>query len=124
IPRGGKVARLAPSAKRRGLHAGLPNFGARILVAEDNPVNQDVTTGVLELMGCRTVSAPNGRAAYRLFAQEKFDAILMDCEMPIMDGIEATRRVRELEAMAQALPDGAPNKGRIPIIALTAHAVG
>jgi PAS domain S-box-containing protein len=124
ISHGGKRIRRGPGARRRGARARLPNFGARILIAEDNPVNQDVAAGVLELMGCRTVSAPNGRVAYRLFAQEKFDAILMDCEMPIMDGIEATRRVRELEAMARSLPDGAPNKGHIPIIALTAHAVG
>jgi len=118
---GGRVQRV-PGARRRGSRAQLPNFAARILVAEDNPVNQDVAAGVLELMGCRTVSAPNGRAAYRLFAQEKFDAILMDCEMPIMDGIEAARRVRELEAMAQSLPEGGSK--RIPIIALTAHAIG
>jgi CheY-like chemotaxis protein/HPt (histidine-containing phosphotransfer) domain-containing protein len=124
ISHGGKRVRGGPGARRRGARARLPNFGARILIAEDNPVNQDVAAGVLELMGCRTVSAPNGRVAYRLFAQEKFDAILMDCEMPIMDGIEATRRVRELEAMAHSLPDGSPNKGHVPIIALTAHAIG
>jgi CheY-like chemotaxis protein len=74
-------------------------------------------------MGCRVVTAPNGRAAFRLFAQEKFDAILMDCEMPIMDGIEATRRIREVEAMAQGLPDNGHARRRTPIIALTAHAL-
>jgi CheY-like chemotaxis protein len=124
ISHGGRCIDRAPGARRRGSRARLPNFGARILVAEDNPVNQDVAAGVLELMGCSTIGAPNGQAAYRLFAQEKLDAILMDCEMPIMDGIEATRRVRELEAMAQSLPDGPRDKGRIPIIALTAHALG
>jgi CheY-like chemotaxis protein len=122
ISHGGKPAQFGAYAKRRCVSDGLPNFGARILIAEDNPVNQDVATGILELMGCRTVSAPNGRAAFGLFAQEKFDAILMDCEMPIMDGIEATRRIRELEA-AQALPDGDPARRRIPIIASTAHAI-
>jgi CheY-like chemotaxis protein len=87
-------------------------------------VNQDGAAGMLELMGCRTVSAPNGRAAFRLFAQEKFDLILMDCEMPVMDGIEATRRIRELEAMTQNLPEGERPQRRIPIIAATAHVIG
>ena len=99
-----------------------PNFGARILVAEDNAVNQEVAGGILENLGCRTVSAPNGRAAVKLFAQEKFDLILMDCEMPVMDGIEATGRIRQIEAMAQALPDGSAAP-RTPIVALTAHAL-
>jgi two-component system sensor histidine kinase/response regulator len=112
---------MSHAVRRKG-RAERPNFAARILIAEDNAVNQEVATGMLEAMGCRTVSAPNGRAAFRLFAQEKFDAVLMDCEMPIMDGIEATRRIREVEAMAQALPDGTPNR-RTPIIALTAHAL-
>ena len=124
ISHGGRDAKLDRYAKRRVLHAGLPNFGARILIAEDNPVNQDVAAGMLELMGCRTVSAPNGRAAFRLFAQEKFDLILMDCEMPVMDGIEATRRIRELEAMTQNLPEGERPQRRIPIIAATAHVIG
>ena len=122
ISHGGKRAKPGAYARRRRAAADLPNFGARILIAEDNPVNQDVASGVLELMGCRTVSAPNGRAAFRLFAQERFDAILMDCEMPIMDGIEATRRIRELEAMSQGLPEGEQRR-RIPIIASTAHAI-
>jgi CheY-like chemotaxis protein/HPt (histidine-containing phosphotransfer) domain-containing protein len=69
------------------------------------------------------VSAPNGEIAVGLFAEEKFDLILMDCEMPVMDGIEATRRIREIEAMTQALPGSAGPHRRIPIVALTAHAL-
>jgi PAS domain S-box-containing protein len=114
---------LMPHFTRRKVQAERPNFAARILVAEDNAVNQEVATSMLEAMGCRTVTAPNGRSAFRLFAQETFDVILMDCEMPIMDGIEATRRIREIEAMAQALPEGSPTRRRTPIIALTAHAL-
>jgi signal transduction histidine kinase/DNA-binding response OmpR family regulator/HPt (histidine-containing phosphotransfer) domain-containing protein len=121
ISHGRKPGRQAP--KRRDLRAGLPNFGARILIAEDNPVNQEVAAGILELMGCSAVSAPNGSVAVRLFAEEKFDAVLMDCEMPVMDGIEATVRIREIEAMMRNLPDGEPARPPIPIIASTAHAI-
>src|SRR5205085_8277857 len=58
-------------------------FDARVLVAEDNAVNQDVATGLLKNMGCSVVTASNGQHAVQLFAQEPFDLILMDCEMPI-----------------------------------------
>ena len=119
----GSQRSLMPHFMRRKTQPERPNFAARVLVAEDNPVNQEVATGILETMGCRVVSAPNGRAAFRLFAEESFDLILMDCEMPIMDGIQATRRIREIEAMAQALPDGSHARQRTPIIALTAHAL-
>jgi CheY-like chemotaxis protein/HPt (histidine-containing phosphotransfer) domain-containing protein len=108
---------------RRKAQADHPNFGARILVAEDNPVNQEVAGGVLEMLGCRMVSAPNGEIAVSLFAEEKFDLILMDCEMPVMDGIEATRRIREIEATTQPPPDSTSPHRRIPIVALTAHAL-
>ena len=113
---------VAPSLRRKA-EADQPNFGARILVAEDNPVNQDVAAGLLEMFGCQMVSAPNGEIAVSLFAEEKFDLILMDCEMPVMDGIEATRRIREIETMTQALPGSAGPHRRIPIVALTAHAL-
>jgi len=92
------------------------HFNARILVAEDNLVNQDVATGILENMGCRVVTASNGAAAVRLMAQEEFDLVLMDCEMPELDGFEATRSIREREA-------GNNKSKRTPIVALTAHAL-
>jgi PAS domain S-box-containing protein len=100
-------------------------FAGRILVVEDNPINQDVATGILENMGCRVVTAPNGRHAVRLVAQEKFDLVLMDCEMPEMDGFEATKRIRELEELNNALPEEgeAGPSSHLPIIALTAHAL-
>ena len=107
----------------QGAAANCPISRARILVAEDNAVNQEVATGILETLGCSVVTAPNGRAAFRRFSEEKFDLVLMDCEMPVMDGIEATRRIREIEAMIQGLPDGEGDQRRTPIIALTAHAL-
>jgi CheY-like chemotaxis protein/HPt (histidine-containing phosphotransfer) domain-containing protein len=122
IAAGGGQRGMAPGLRRKAL-ADQPNFGARILVAEDNPVNQEVAAGVLEMLGCEMVSAPNGEIAVSLFAEEKFDLVLMDCEMPVMDGIEATRRIREIEAMTQALPGSAGPHSRIPIVALTAHAL-
>src|SRR5438876_2598108 len=72
-------------------------FDARILVVEDNAINRDVATGILENMGCSVVTAPNGRSAVQLSMQEQFDLILMDCEMPVMNGFDATKRIREIE---------------------------
>jgi signal transduction histidine kinase/DNA-binding response OmpR family regulator/HPt (histidine-containing phosphotransfer) domain-containing protein len=97
-------------------------FDARVLVVEDNAVNQDVASGILKQMGCTVVTAANGRSAVQLFAQEAFDLILMDCEMPIMDGFDATRRIRDIERVMRGLSDR-ESRSRIPIVALTAHAL-
>jgi PAS domain S-box-containing protein len=105
---------------KRNAQSRRPQFEAQILVAEDNPVNQDVAVGLLQSLGCRVVTAPNGRSAVQSFAQEKFDLILMDCEMPIVDGLEATKRIRKLEDLAKAQGGKVTH---IPIVALTAHAL-
>ncbi len=86
----------------------------RILLAEDCQVNQEVAVGLLELRGHSVEVANNGREAVQLLGQERFDAILMDVEMPEMDGLEATRLIRQSEAATGA---------HTPIIAMTAHAV-
>jgi len=106
------------SAKRKKREKRL-SFDGRILVAEDNLVNREVVTGILESMGLEVVTAPNGRAALDLFMQDKFDVVLMDCEMPVIDGLEAARRIRAFE-MRKGPADGTK---RTPIIALTAHAL-
>src|SRR5881275_1320192 len=98
-------------------------FDARVLVVEDNAVNQDVASGILKQMGCSVVTAANGRSAVQLFAQENFDLILMDCEMPIMDGFDATRRIRDIERVMRGLRDEEYSRPRTPIVALTAHAL-
>jgi two-component system, sensor histidine kinase and response regulator len=98
-------------------------FSARVLVVEDNAVNQEVATGILENMGCSVVTAANGRSAVQLFAEERFDLVLMDCEMPIMDGFDATRLMRDIERTRSELPNGEVPAERTPIAALTAHAL-
>jgi len=86
----------------------------RILVAEDNPVNRAVAAGILEKQGHLLVHAANGREAVEAFSDGAFDLILMDVQMPEMDGFEATRRIRELEEATG---------GHITIAAMTAHAM-
>lgn len=109
----------SPLTRRIG-RAVTPSFSARVLVVEDNPVNQEVAAGVLEEMDCRVVTAANGKIGVEHFQSEAFDLILMDCEMPIMDGFAATARIREIEA-ERAASGGAT--GRTPVVALTAHAL-
>ncbi len=85
----------------------------RVLLAEDNVVNQRIGARVLEKFGCRVDVVANGREAVEMAARFPYDLILMDCGMPEMDGLTATREIRAREL-------GAP---RIPIVALTAHAM-
>ncbi|MCG8312380.1 MAG: response regulator [Pseudomonadales bacterium] len=85
----------------------------RILVVEDNPVNQMTLIAMVKKLGCRTEKADNGEEAVHLASNTEFDCILMDCQMPIMDGFEATKAIRLLEN----------GNAHIPIIAVTANAM-
>jgi two-component system CheB/CheR fusion protein len=87
----------------------------RILLVEDNRVNQLVARGLLERQGHSVTLAENGRQAVDLFLREDFDLVFMDVQMPEMDGLEATVAIRAAEAQG--------DRPRTPIIALTAQAL-
>ena len=95
-----------------------PPTKIRALVAEDNVVNQEVILENLWAMGCEADTALNGLEAVEAFEQNAYDIILMDCQMPEMDGFEATRKIREIE-LVRNLKDG--KRHHIPIIAVSAH---
>ncbi|HTT82336.1 MAG TPA: MHYT domain-containing protein [Rhizomicrobium sp.] len=97
-------------------------FDGRVLVAEDNLVNRDVVSGILDSMGLQVATAANGRLAVDMFMQDNFDVVLMDCEMPVIDGLEATKRIRAFETRTGQCANG-KTRTRTPIIALTAHAL-
>jgi signal transduction histidine kinase/CheY-like chemotaxis protein len=97
-------------------------FNARVLVADDNPVNQTVAVGMLEILGCRVDVVDDGRAAVQASAHTAYDVIFMDCEMPEMDGFEATRLIRERERGQALERPPAPGSPHAVIVALTAHA--
>ncbi len=90
-------------------------LGLKVLLVEDNPVNQVVTEEMLAVLGCQCVTTADGLEGVQAFGKESFDLILMDCEMPNMNGYQATSRIRELET------DGGLR--RTTIVALTAHAL-
>jgi CheY-like chemotaxis protein len=88
-------------------------FAAEVLLVEDNLVNQKVATAMIRALGCTVTVVPNGARALEQIALRKFDIIFMDCQMPVMDGFEATQAIRQ---MAGDIRD-------IPVIAMTAHAL-
>lgn len=92
-----------------------PHETARILVAEDNPINQKLALLQLKQLGYTATVVPDGRAAVLAVQQSNYDLLLMDCQMPELDGFEATRAIREFEATR--------GFGHVPIIAMTAGAV-
>ncbi|MCP4080498.1 MAG: response regulator, partial [Planctomycetaceae bacterium] len=85
---------------------------AKILLVEDNAMNQEMLQEILSISGIKVVTADNGQEALDILSKEQFDGVLMDCQMPVMDGYEATRCIREQECFKA-----------LPIIALTGNAM-
>ncbi len=86
--------------------------GTKVLLAEDSPINQEVASGMLSAYGCDVMVACNGAEAVQAVSREQFDILFMDCQMPVLDGLAATKQIRQAERSI-----------RVPIVALTADAM-
>jgi two-component system sensor histidine kinase/response regulator len=109
----GRAPRASALVTRHTLRERRPPAGVRILVAEDNEVNQKVAVRLLEKLGYSVEVAEDGRQAVEACRRSRYDAVLMDSQMPVLDGFAATRQIRELEGEDR----------RTPIIAMTASAM-
>ena len=111
-----EVASQADGQAVEGAQQNEQRFNGRVLVAEDNEINQMYIATLLKKLGCECTTVGNGQEAVELLREKPFDLVLMDCQMPEMDGFQATRAIRETES------DGSDSQ-RIPIVALTANAI-
>ena len=112
-----RPAETGLSAVAQGFRAALQAAGradVQVLLVEDNAANMRVTKALLEILGCAVTPAYNGLEAVEAYRNGSFDLVLMDCQMPEMDGYEASRAIREMETVQGR---------RTPIVALTAHAM-
>ena len=121
-------ARLAPTSSQQAAEQAAVLGGesppskeqpippGRILVAEDNEVNQEVARLMLEQLGQTVEVVPDGRAALEALERKRYDAVFLDCQMPVLDGLSTARAIREREAREAGA-------SRLPLIALTAHAL-
>ena len=108
-------APTAPHGENHIKPSSAAQFGAGILIVDDDPINQEIAYRMLRKLGCTAEAVANGQIALERFANRKFDLILMDCEMPVMDGFTAVEQIRDLESRAS------PAQRAIPIVASTAR---
>ncbi len=115
-PNGGALVPAAPlpSSPVAGKEPASARPGVRVLLVEDNPVNQKVAAKMLGKLGCAVDLAENGAVALERYDSGRYALVLMDLSMPVMDGLEATRLIRQREALTGQ---------RVPIVALTANAM-
>jgi CheY-like chemotaxis protein len=111
-----RIFGTAPQGKVQKTEGPVSRRPARVLLAEDNALNRQVAIAMLQRAGHVVQVAENGARAVEALADGSFDVVLMDCQMPEMDGFAATAAVRELESTGR-------RSGRVPIIALTANAM-
>lgn len=109
----GDEAKARGEERKQAKHRAFSGRSLNILVAEDNPTNLKVAVSFLTRLGYRPYTAGNGRQAITALSRDHFDLVLMDIEMPGMDGLEATRRIRNGEAGEEVQ--------NVPIVALTSH---
>jgi Amt family ammonium transporter len=115
VPTNLNEAAVQRTTRLAGSRSALPS-GTRVLLAEDNRVNRMYAQEVLRQAGVECHAVENGLQVLQAAQRERFDLVLMDCQMPEMDGFEATRRIREMECGGQLA-------GHLPVIALTANAI-
>ena len=108
------------AARKAGAAFAVPpaaeGLSVRVLLAEDNAINREIATALLQALGCTVRVVDDGARALAAVQAEPFDLVMMDCQMPVMDGFEATRRIRAWERDRAAV-------SRLPIVALTANAL-
>ena len=117
------VRPLAPAPGARTATEGLSFAGVRVLLAEDNPINQDVAVTMLESLGCQVHVVDTGVKALVALAAGEFDIVLMDRQMPEMDGFDTTAEIRARGLLRPTQRSGVAEPVRLPIVGLTASAL-